>query len=97
MLCSEIARAREENPYRITYEPITDALGYKFYVHDLVPPDLWLMVGDCVHNVRASLEFYPRARRRLATLPTTCGVGCMFWRSGRAMSLFGQRRDKRVA
>jgi hypothetical protein len=28
-LHSEIARAREENPYRITFEPTTEPLGYK--------------------------------------------------------------------
>ena len=38
-LCSEIARAREENPCPITYEPTTDLLGYKFFVHHLAPPD----------------------------------------------------------
>src|SRR5215210_521542 len=57
-LCSEIARAREENPYRITYEPTTDLLGYKFFVHDLAPPDpdLGLIIGDCVYNLRACLD-----------------------------------------
>jgi hypothetical protein len=57
-LCSELARAREENPYRITYEPTTDPLGYKFYVHELAPPDpdLGLIIGDCIHNLQACLD-----------------------------------------
>ncbi len=57
-LCSELVRAREENPYRITYEPTTDPLGYKFYVHELAPPDpdLGLIIGNCIHNLRACLD-----------------------------------------
>jgi hypothetical protein len=36
----------------------THPFGYRFYIHDLAPPDpdLGLIIGDCVHNLRACLD-----------------------------------------
>lgn len=56
---TELRVLLEESTHRITYETDEESLGYIFYIHDLpTAPDHWpMLIGDCVHNLRSSLDF----------------------------------------
>lgn len=59
MLRDELIRWRDGNPYSGTVESNTDSTRYSFHIHIKGTPDFewWsLIVGDCVHNLRAALE-----------------------------------------
>lgn len=59
ILQAGIGQFWQDHPYRITLDKNVDQCKYTFHVRDLHDPDPeWgLIVGDCAHNARASLDY----------------------------------------
>jgi hypothetical protein len=58
-LRSQVEAFEQRDSHTITVEVDADAGEHVFYVHELesVDPDWGLMIGDCIHSARASLDF----------------------------------------
>ncbi len=59
VLRADIEQFRQGNDYRITVDKNIDEARYSFKVRDLQPikPDWGLVIGDCLHNARTSLDY----------------------------------------
>ena len=58
-LWTDIEKFWEANDYRITFDVDVEEAKYTFNVRNLKPPkpEWGLLVGDCVHNARAALDY----------------------------------------
>jgi hypothetical protein len=82
-LQGRVERFQEENPYRaIPYdEPDTGDLVYKAHVPEQPPPYWSAIVGDCVHNLRPSLDLLVCEMVRAEDEPLAPNTGFVVFKS----------------
>jgi hypothetical protein len=94
-LQARVERFQEDNPYEAIpyYEPDTGDLVYKAKIPDQPPPYWSAIVGDCVHNLRSSLDLLVCELIRAEGNPIEEHTGFPIYRSADAFANVLKSRD----